>query len=273
MKKNLFLFIALTMLTTPMLFAQDSKFRLGFKTSPNVSWFNTDSPHLTAGDKSFRFGYGLNFDIFFSENYAIGTGFNVNKTGGTMSYFQSYIGTEPAPLPGGNPLTNMNQIGLLSRDISLQYVQVPLTFKMKTPEIGYMTYWGQFGLGLNYNSKALSTDEIVFQLYQDKNTFDWEPSKRESETFEKNDIKNDINLFGANLIFAAGIEYNLAGKTSILASVSYHNGFTDALKGEAVQMDNVTKGPSINNDATQTAKTFELSARPNYIELNIGVLF
>ena len=180
MKKNLFLFIALTMLTTPMLFAQDSKFRLGFKTSPNLSWFNTDSPHLTTGDKSFRFGYGLNFDIFFAENYAIGTGFNVNKTGGTMSYFQSYIGSEPSAIPGGNPLTNMNQIGLLSRDISLQYVQVPLTFKMKTPEIGYMTYWGQFGLGLNYNSKALSTDEIVFQLYQDKNTFEWEPSKRES---------------------------------------------------------------------------------------------
>jgi Outer membrane protein beta-barrel domain len=272
MKKNLLIFIALTMLTTSMLFAQESKFRLGFKASPNLSWFNTDSPHITTGDKSFRFGYGLNFDIFFSENYAIGTGFNVNKTGGALTYFQEYTGGIDRDAIG-NELTNMTQIGLIKRDVTLQYVQVPLTFKMKTPEIGYMTYWGQFGLGINYNSKALSTDEIVFQLYQDKNTKEWEQSSREAESAEKVDMKNDVNMFGANLIFAAGIEYNLAGKTSVLASISYHNGFTDALKGQAVQMDNLTKGPSFENTVDKASKKFELSGRPNYLELNIGVLF
>jgi hypothetical protein len=71
-------------LLTSLSFAQTtntptSKYRLGFKVSPNVSWLTSNSSNMTVGDKSLQFGYGLNFDIFFAENYAIGTGFNINN--------------------------------------------------------------------------------------------------------------------------------------------------------------------------------------------------
>ncbi len=248
-----------------------NKFRLGFKVSPNVSWLASDNSNMTVGDKSLQFGYGLNFDIFFAENYAIGTGFNINNTGGKYSYFAEYTGDDFDA--NGVALTNMKQVGLISRDLRLQYLQIPLTFKMKTNEIGYITYWGQFGLGLNMNLKALSNDEIDYLYYQNKNTFAWEKSNRETSTLESNDIKNEVNIFSSNLIFAAGIEYNLSGNTSILAGLTFQNGFTDALKGSGVAKDKSTNSPVFNGGATNTPKTFELSGLPNYIELNIGILF
>lgn len=265
-------------LLTIMSFAQTTKttatankYRLGFKVSPNVSWLASDNSNMTVGGKSLQFGYGLNFDIFFAENYAIGTGFNINNTGGKYSYFAEYKGDDKDAL--GTPLYDMKQVGLTSRDLRLQYLQIPLTFKMKTNEIGYLTYWGQFGIGLNMNLKALSNDEIDYLSYQDKNSFAWTTSNRESTSIDKNDIKNEVNIFSSNLIFAAGVEYNLSGNTSILAGLTFQNGFTDALKGNGVAKDSNTNTFMYNNDSNKSLQTFELSGLPNYVELNIGILF
>jgi hypothetical protein len=263
-------------LLTIMSFAQTtktttSKYRLGFKVSPNVSWLASDNSNMSVGDKSLQFGYGLNFDIFFAENYAIGTGLNINNTGGKYSYFAEYTGDDIDA--AGTAITNMKQVGLISRDLRLQYLQIPLTFKMKTNEIGYLTYWGQFGLGLNMNLKALSNDDIDYLYYQNKNTFAWEKSNRENSTISSNDIKNEVNIFSSNLIFAAGVEYNLSGNTSILAGLTFQNGFTDALKGNGVVKDQSTNSPTFNGGVANAPKSFELSGLPNYVELNIGILF
>ena len=274
MKKinTLILFCLLTMMS----FAQatkttTNKYRLGFKVSPNISWLASDNSNMAVGDKSLHFGYGLNFDIFFAENYAIGTGFNINNTGGKYSYFAQFTGDDVNA--SGVAIANMNQVGSISRDLRLQYLQIPLTFKMKTNEIGYLTYWGQFGLGLNMNLKALSNDDIDFLSYQDKSTLDWVTSNRLSSSESSQDIKNEINIFSSNLIFAAGIEYNLSGNTSLLAGLTFQNGFTDAFKGTGVVKDPSTNAPVFNGGVENLPKTFELSGLPNYVELNIGILF
>lgn len=276
MKKinTLILFCLLTSLS----FAQEkkistSKYRLGFKVSPNISWLASDNGNMTVGDKSLQFGYGLNFDIFFAENYAIGTGFNINNTGSSFTYYKKFQdGVENI---NGTEFNDMNQIGEVNRDLTLKYFQVPLTFKMTTNEIGYITYWGQFGLGLNMNMKALSNDEIDYLDYQSYdasgNLSSWVTSSRESESLTKVDVKDDINIFSANLIFAAGIEYNLSGKTSLLAGFTFQNGFTDVLGSEGVKKEAGQERPEINADFSPA--TYKLSGLPNYIELNIGILF
>jgi len=274
--KKINILILFSLLTT-LSFAQPTKttankYRLGFKISPNVSWLASDNNSMNVGETSLQFGYGLNFDIFFAENYAIGTGFNINNTGGKYSYFAQYTGDDFDAL--GADLYDMKQIGLIERNLRLQYLQIPLTFKMKTNEIGYITYWGQFGLGLNMNLKALSSDNIDYLYYQNKNTLAWESSNRVSTSMSSpKDIKNEMNIFSSNLIFAAGIEYNLSGNTSILAGLTFQNGFTDALKGTGVVKDQDTNSPVFSGTTGNAPETFELSGLPNYVELNIGILF
>ncbi len=263
---------------TTLSFAQTAKtspykYRLGFKVSPNISWLESDNGNMTVGDKSLQFGYGLNFDIFFTEHYAIGTGFNINNTGSSFTYYKKFQnGVENI---NGTLVDGMTHIGEVNRDLTLKYFQVPLTFKMTTNEIGYITYWGQFGLGLNMNMKAISNDEIDFLSYQSYdqsgNLSSWENSSRESESLTKVDIKDDINIFSANLIFAAGIEYNLSGNTSLLAGFTFQNGFTDVLGSEGVQKEAGKERPLLNADLSPA--TYKLSALPNYVELNIGILF
>jgi hypothetical protein len=252
-----------------------NKYRLGFKVSPNVSWLASDNSNMTVGDKSLQFGYGLNFDIFFAENYAIGTGFNINNTGSTFSYFKKFENGDDIEINTGAAINGMTQIGEVNRALTLKYIQIPFTFKMKTNEIGYITYWGQFGLGLNMNMKALSNDEIDFLTYQ---SYDgsgslstWETSSRLSENLTKVDIKDDVNIFAANLIFAAGIEYNLSGNTSLLGGLTFQNGFTDVLRSEGVMKKQGTDSPLINSDFSPAM--YKLSGLPNYVELNIGILF
>ena len=277
--KKINILILLCFLTT-LSFAQtaktpSNKYRLGFKVSPNISWLASDDANMTVGDKSLQFGYGLNFDIFFAEHYAIGTGFNINNTGSSFTYFKNFKNGDDVDINTGAVINGMNQIGEVKRDLTLKYLQIPLTFKMTTNEIGYITYWGQFGLGLNMNMKALSNDEIDFLTYQSYdgsgNLSTWETSGRLSESLTKVDVKDDINIFSANLIFAAGVEYNLSGNTSLLAGFTFQNGFTDVLGSEGVMKKQGTDSPLIN--ANYSPATYKLSGLPNYVELNIGILF
>jgi len=265
-------------LLTGLSFAQDgksssSKFRLGFKASPNISWLSSDNANVTVSEKSLKFGYGLNFDIFFAENYAIGTGVNINNMGGTLSYFKKYVSGDDIEIGTNNSVTGATQIVEITRDLTLKYIQIPLTLKLKTNEIGYITYWGQFGLGLNMNMKALSNDDLDYMYYQTNDgsgLSGLNVSGRSNESFSKVDVKDDINIFSSNLIFAAGIEYSLSGNTSLLAGFTFQNGFTDVLGSEGIAKE-AGNMPSLNGD--NTAKTFELSGIPNYVELNIGILF
>lgn len=274
MKKIIFLFalVFTTLLSQAQTTAKNNKFRLGIKASPNVSWMKSDNGSITANGSALRFGYGLNFDIFFADNYAVGTGLNVNTTGSSLSYLSTFNGDDADE--NGLALTNMSQIGKVTRDYKVQYIQIPLTFKMKTPEIGYITYWGQFGLGLNFNLKAFADEEVDYLYYQDKNTHNWLMSNRATSVANNKDIKNDLSIFHTNLIFAGGIEYGLAGNTSLLVGITFQNGLTNILKkGIGVEVNSATGAPVYDGTSNQTPTTYNLQAVPKYIELNVGVLF
>jgi opacity protein-like surface antigen len=154
-----------------------------------------------------------------------------------------------------------------TRDYRLQYVEVPLTLKLRTNEIGYITYWGQFGIvpGLNINAKG---DDTVDFLYGKSDT-GWGETDRVSFSSEDEDIKNDINIFRVGLLIGAGIEYSLSGNTAVLAGITYNNGFTDVLDGDLVVTDESDK-PVFEGG---NPKKNEMKSMSNILQLNIGIKF
>jgi hypothetical protein len=151
MKKSTLLLLAV--MFGSQLMAQSDKYKIGFKVSPNIGWVKPDTKFITNDGSSLRFGFGLITDIHFTDNYAIGTGLNIFQTGGKVSYYRQ---------------TNekgFEQVSLMERTYKLQYAEIPLTLKLRTNEIGYITYWGQFGLGLGMNIRANSDEEIDYKLY------------------------------------------------------------------------------------------------------------
>ena len=71
------------------------------------------------------------------------------------------------------------------------------------------------------------------------------------------------------MILAAGIEYNLAGSTSLLVGITYNNGLTNSFaRQEVLRTEN--DGPIFVGTNPDTVR---LNAVANALELNIGILF
>lgn len=235
--------------------AQDEGFRIGFKFNPNVSWLRPDAKEITNNGTVLRFGFALNVDKLFTTNYAIGTGINISQGGGELVYLES------------TTKENVPVILERTRNYKLQYAEIPVTLKLRTNEIGYITYWGQFGLGLGMNIRSKGDDAVDYKLF--KSETDWLESDLASFTEEDIDIKDDIAIFRASLIVGGGIEYNISGTTSILAGVTFNNGFTNVLNKKGVKTDEADSPVFEDREPV----LYKLKAVGNYIEFNIGVLF
>lgn len=261
MKKIISFFLALA-LSAP-LFAQSKPWKIALHIDPNVSWIKPDSKHITAGDNKINYGFGVSIDKMFTDNYAIGTGFNVLNVGGSLTYFEE--GTGPA---------GERTIAQLQRAYSLKYAEVPITLKLRTNEIGYLTYWAQVGVGLGINIKSKADDLVDYKKVAIDSadvTVRWgDATQILDEDIEDEDIGEDIGIFRTSLIIGGGIEYNLSGDASIVAGLIFNNGFSNILNGDGVEDSN---GEPSFNLMDETPKKFDLKGMSNVVSLQIGFLF
>ena len=226
MKKYAIL-VLLSLLAIPQVLAFERQgIRMGIKVSPNISWIRPETREYDHTAVRVGYSYGLIADIGLGENYTFSTGFNIAMMGGTLEY----------PVLHGTPQTEE----ILSRRYHLQFVEVPLTIKMHTQEIGYITYFGQIGFGAGLRIRAKSRDYF--------------PEIGNVHYFN-DDIAADTRLLRGSLIIGGGIKYSLGGRTSLLGGVTFNNGFSNILKG------------------TNQVTGRRPSAMQNYLELTLGVMF
>ena len=238
MKKPLLLTIATFLCLAG--FSQ-TEFQLGLQLSPNISWLNPDSEGATAEGSSFGFSYGIIGDFNIAENYAFSTGITLVNMGGKISY------------PDVQEINQLSFNGRTEADIRMKYVQIPLTLKLKTNQIGYMKYYGQFGVSASINYDAQADTDFRY------------PGNTSNFSRGGVDFGDDINLFRGSLIVGLGAEYNLSGNTSILMGVTFDNGFTNILSEDTYESDG--SGNALGE------KNKEFKSINNSIVLNVGVLF
>lgn len=206
-----FLMIIVMMMFSRLIVAQDTNettgsddgIRLGLTLSPQLAWLNGGDKNLQSNGTYLGFSYGLLMDIVFKTNYAFSTGIIVSYDGGKLTYtesskFNTY--GEQTFLPSTNV------------DYRTQYLQVPLTMKLRTNQIGYITYFGQFGLqgGIRIRSRAdISSSNTP--LAEDKV-----------------DFSKDVTLPDLGLLIGGGFEYALTGNTALTTSLQFYNGFLDS---------------------------------------------
>jgi hypothetical protein len=263
--KKIFAAAFLTLCFAGSLYAQDfKKFKIAFKISPNASWMAPQNQFLEAAGSSIRFGFGANVDIHFTERYAFGTGLNIDDNGGKLKYLQA--------IERVNDDDKMTQYIIeRERDYRIKNIEVPITLKLRTNEIGYITYWGQFGVGVSYrqSAKANDTDRYLMEFDDTEDVQAYVTSVREFDTFEQLQVKDDIVALRAALIVGAGIEYNVAGSTSVLVGLVFNNGFTDILTGNAIE-EKSDRVPLITPDGPVE---YKLKSYSNHLSLSIGILF
>ena len=230
--------VVLILLISASSFAQDSggsdsKFRFGFKVAPSLAWMKPDVKSFESDGSRVAFIYGLMMDIRIAKNYAFATGLEISYRGGEIKYDYPYNSSNNNPHTySGNDKYNM------------KYLEIPLTIKMKTNEIGYITYFGQFGF---QPAIKISAKEDYTQT---------KTSSSPPKTFTESDVNADVSGINVSLFFALGLEYRISGNTAVTAGFQFSNGFTDVLTGT-------------NHDDNSV----ELKSISNYFSLNVGVFF
>ncbi len=213
MKKILSLFVFLFAITCV---TQAQNFRFGLHFSPNISYLKTSSSNLENGGSSVGFGYGLIAEFNLGDRYAISTGFTIQKN---------------------NLKVNFKDTIAYSTELSMQYIEIPLAMKLKTNQIGAMTYFGKFGVTPQFRIK--SEGETNIQPEPGKTNY--------------NKVTWPLR---AGLLLGLGAEYNISGNTQLLVGLDFNNGFMNVFQKDA--FGKPAEKPKANS---------------SYIALNLGIIF
>jgi hypothetical protein len=203
----------------------ESKVRLGLKAQPCYAWLKVKDPAapILDGDGSkLGFSFGLMADFALTKNYFFSTGIDVSYRGGNLK------SQADSTLQNGNSGDYLRTI--TSSNASLQYIEIPLTLKMKTNQIGNFIYFGQFGLAPGFNISSKADVHVARQALNNQGQQIALPNGYSSTSdVEGQDIKDDINNFNLSMVLALGLEYSLGGTTSVVGAITFNNGFTDVL--------------------------------------------
>ncbi|MBU6325466.1 MAG: outer membrane beta-barrel protein [Bacteroidetes bacterium] len=218
---------------------QPKKFRMGFKASPNFSWMHGLSDEVKSDGAGIGFSYGLMAENNFTDNYAIAAEVLVSSMGismahqDTLIYYQNGLG---------------QRYSEVSFDYKLQYVQLPVSLKLKTNEIGKFVWYGQFGFApsflINNSVRTLSNPVFVGKKYSPNST-----DNDFNGQGGKGVFKDDVSVLRFSMIIGAGIEYRISGNTMLNIGLRFDNGLNDFLRDKAA------------------------IGRSNFMALNLGVFF
>lgn len=196
MKKIIVCILALVLAGN--IFAQ--KVSGGLFIGPTMSWMSTDSKTITTDGMKFGYNFGALLDINLVDNFAISTGIQFNNLGGNISFVNGAYEVNPDEGLIYDTLVAGSVI-----NYNLNYLAIPVGFKGKTNEIGYLTYFLKAGVTPLINIKALGT------IGADENIL----------------LSKEINAINAGWHIGGGAEYSLAGNTRILFELMYTGGLLD----------------------------------------------
>ncbi len=185
-------------------------FHFGLNFTPGIYWVSPNTANNTANGSSLGYGYGANLEFYFTRNYGVVLGMEISTLG--AKYTNST----------DNPAQGWGKDSIINHDESLQYLQLPIMLKMKTSPFGRIRYFGLIGLDFGFRLKA--TDN-----YSGNNELFRSPPMPITIPFSANnvDISDQTNFFRASFIIGLGAEYELAGSTTLQASLVYNNTFTN----------------------------------------------
>lgn len=242
---------------------QAQGYHLGLTLSPNVSFTDArELSHVGAGGQA-HFGYGFIFDALFTETYAIGTGVNVFYNGGRVAYFE------------GTPTSEGAVIHRVELEQKQQYVEIPLTFKMRTKEIGYSTYYGQFGVGLGLNVRSEGTRTASLFATSDS-LGAWDVVNEAPGDPALVSLVDQTLLFRPSMIIGLGFERRFTGTTGLAVGLRYNMALRNQYQAFPIyqtRTGNEFLFEFDENTGVEQPVSGEMKGKTGQIELCVGVMF
>jgi hypothetical protein len=178
-------------------------FRIGINFDPVMSWFSPNTKTIDGAGAKLGFNGGLMLETTFKKNYVFATGIDLTYLGGNLLYDNSTVITVDKD-------ADTTLLANTTVEYTLQYLSIPLSLKLKTNPIGYISYYGQVGLTPQFNISAKATSDNGNKL-------------------DKDNVNEEIGFFNLSFFIGGGIEYDLGGTTALNLGIFYNNGFIDLL--------------------------------------------
>ncbi|WP_421941362.1 porin family protein [Pedobacter sp.] len=174
-------------------------FRLGLTATPTIGWIKPEQGKTNS--VALGFSYGIMGDFNFAPNYSFATALTITTINGKSSE------VNVSPYTASQSSTDPVAYDLKYR---LQYIELPLTIKLKTIKEDGKRWYGQFGL----------SNSFMIGAKQD--------AVRNNTTVGDNlNISDYTKFYRAGLVIGGGGEFDVSGNTSIMAGLTFNNGFTN----------------------------------------------
>lgn len=237
------------------------KFRMGLNIAPAVDFFTTSTSGVESDGARMKFGAGVMGEYAITNNYAFAFGLEWKGAGAALAFDNAYYLSKE---------DDGNIFNLRNRVVRNDYINIPITMKLMTNEIGYFTYFAQVGADLSVLVSSKSKDKGALFLN------DSTPGVNREMDFKDTYVHN--SFANIRLRVGAGAEWNFSGNTSLVFSVTYHHGFIDVLRDANGTRIDDREGIFFANDLKEAfdpnARTpFAMAANLHYVALNIGILF
>ncbi len=183
--KKIILVIAFTIIMSINGFAQYKPFQFGLNASPALNMTSTKLESIIETENYFSFNWGFVGNFYFVENYGFSTGFNImNQKGG-----YDYLGT--------------NDTIMVSQHckIESQYLEIPLTFIMRTESFNDFRIFSNIGYGLGI---CLNSDGSL--------------------------LKDELSKIRHGWILKLGFEYNVYKSSCLTFALKYNDNFANIYK-------------------------------------------
>ncbi len=275
--KKIILFTAVLSFAAKTGFSQDASksVRFGLKVTPAVNWLKPDNEKKIIKDGAVvKMGIGLQAEFKLTEVASIYTGAEYTGAGGKLNYKGSdtaiyFIQDDQVAEPvltsdGSLDTTFLKTSGLTwnylnNRKYNVGYLNIPLGIKLKTKDIGGLTYFGTIGANLLFRMKGRSNDDVKqFSMTNATGT--------ETE-ITKQDIAKQVGLFSAAAGFGAGAEYNLSGSTSMFFALNYQHSFLNFTQADTKYL--IREKAGVNGKFEQ----FPNKTMLRQLVLTVGILF
>ncbi len=171
---------------------------------PVISWMGTNSSDYINEGVRPGFNIGLKVHHYFDDHYAISTGISLISAGGRQSVIEPH-----------RMIFNNLQPQVLTGDeirYNLRYMNIPIGLRLKTDQIGYLTYFTDIGFDIRMLVKS------TVDLPANQPPVDNENARKE--------------VFGLNAGWHihAGVEYDLNVDLTLVGGLGYDQDFFDVTK-------------------------------------------
>lgn len=208
--------------------AADKKFQGGLVAGFGLNFQNMGTKNVEKNGVGTDLLIGGNMNIMFNETIGLTTGIEFEfsttkfKTGTNQVYYYyndtKIIGVEDFAKDN----SSANSIFRLSeRNQKSTYLTVPTMLIFRTKFIGYVRYFGKFGMRHSFLLSQKSNDQGASLALSDVGVADF-------TSFENKSMKasNEVVFYKGSVGISGGAEWNFTGSTCLVAEIGYYYGIT-----------------------------------------------